>query len=244
MRHWELGAGSSGTWRKFHLYALLSASLLAPLAGSATENERTAVLPPPGGVSHEAELPSVLTIEDIQRYHWIFKVQESGNWAAADYEMKLLKDRLLVGHVLAQRYLGRTYKATYRELADWLRDYSEEADAAAIHGLAVQRRGAGSPAPTKPGSWAPALRYGGEGDLDALLAADGSRDAAALDNTYQPKDEIRRIAKTNPAKAEALLNAIDAKHLLDDADLDEARAAIADAYLSAGEAKRALAINA
>ena len=79
MRHWELGAGSSGTWRKFHLYALLSASLLAPLAGSATENERTAVLPPPGGVSHEAELPSVLTIEDIQRYHWIFKVQVSGN---------------------------------------------------------------------------------------------------------------------------------------------------------------------
>jgi soluble lytic murein transglycosylase-like protein len=37
---------------------------------------------------------------------------------------------------------------------------------------------------------------------------------------------------------------LDAKHLLDDADLDEVRAAIADAYMSAGEAKRALAINA
>lgn len=242
MRHWELGAGSSATWRKFHLYALISASLLAPLGGSATESQRTAVLPPPTG-AREADLPSVLTIEDVQRYHWIFGVQEAANWSAADYEMKLLKDRLLVGHVLAQRYLSKTYKASYKELADWLQNYGDEGDAAAIHTLAVQRKSAGAPAPAKPGAWAPALRYGGDGDLDALLAADGSRAATDLSNTYEPKDELKRIAKTNPAKAEALLNAMDAKHLLDDADLDEVRAAIADAYTAAGEAKRALAIN-
>ena len=218
--------------------------MLAPLGGSATENQRLAVLPPPGGAMHEAELPSVLTIDDVQRYHWIFQVQEAGNWSAADYEIKLLKDRLLVGHILAQRYLSKTYKASYGELADWLQNYGEEADAAAIHALAMQRKAAGAPAPTKPGSWAPALRYGGEGDLDALLAADGSRNSRDLDDAYQPKDELERIAKTNPAKAEALLNAMDAKHLLDDADLDEVRAAIADAYTSAGEEKRAQAINA
>src|SRR6266568_8502398 len=240
-----LGNGGQvlGDLRKFHLYALISASLLAPLGGSATESQRTAVLPPPNG-AREAELPRVLTIDDVQRYHWIFQVQDAGNWSAADYEMKLLKDRLLVGHVLAQRYLSKTYKASYRELADWLQNYGEEADATAIHGLAVQRKAAGAPAPTKPGAWAPALRYGGDGDLDALLAADSSRNPTDLENTYQPKDELRRIAKTNPAKAEALLNAMDAKHLLDDADLDEVRAAIADAYTAAGEAKRALAINA
>ena len=243
MRHWEMGAGSSATWRKFHLYALISASLLAPLAGSATESQRTAVLPPPTG-AREADLPSVLTIEDVQRYHWIFKIQEAANWAAADYEIKLLKDRLLVGHVLAQRYLSKTYKASYKELADWLQNYGDEGDAAAIHTLAVQRKSAGAPAPTKPGAWAPALRYGGEGDLDALVAADASRTATDLNDSYEPKDELKRIAKTNPAKAEALLNAMDAKHLLDDADLDDVRAAIADAYTAAGEAKRALAINA
>ena len=243
MRHWELGAGSSGTWRRFHLYALISASLLAPLGGSATESQRTAALPPPNG-AREAALPSVLTIDDVQRYHWIFQVQEAGNWSAADYEMKLLKDRLLVGHVLAQRYLSKTYKASYKELADWLQKYGDEGDAAAVHALAVQRKSAGAPAPTKPGTWAPALRYGGDGDLDALVAADGSRASTDLSNSYQPKDELKRIAKTNPAKAEALLNAMDARHLLDDADLDEVRAAIADAYTAAGETKRALAINA
>ncbi|HME92239.1 MAG TPA: lytic transglycosylase domain-containing protein [Myxococcaceae bacterium] len=158
--------------------------------------------------------------------------------------MKLLKDRLLVGHVLAQRYLSKTYKASYKELADWLQNYSDEGDAAAIHALAVQRKSAGGPAPSKPGAWAPALRYGGEGDLDALVAADASRTGTDLSDTYEPKDELKRIAKTNPAKAEALLNAMDARHLLDDADLDDVRAAIADAYMSAGEAKRALAINA
>src|SRR5215470_4933888 len=245
MGHWELGAGSSTTWRKVHLYALVSASLLAPLGGSASETQRTAGLPPPSGsAAREAALPSVLTIEDVQRYHWIFEVQAAANWAAADYEMTLLKDRLLVGHVLAQRYLSKTYKASYRELADWLQNYGDQADAAAIHGLALPRRDTGAPAPTKPGSWAPALRYGGDGDLDALLAADGSRNTKELDNSYQPKDELRRIAKTNPAKAEALLDAMDARHLLDDVDRDEVRAAIADAYMSAGEEKQALAINA
>src|SRR5690349_20004444 len=243
MRHWEMGARSSATWRKFHLYALISASLLAPLGGSATESQRTAVLPPPNG-AREAELPRVLTIDDVQRYHWIFQDQDAGNWSAADYEMKLLKDRLLVGHVLAQRYLSKTYKASYKELADWLQNYGEEGDAAAIHALAVQRKSAGAPAPTKPRAWAPAMRYGGEGDLDALVAADGSRTTNDLADAYEPKDEIKRIAKVNPSKAEALLNAMDAKHLLDDAELDEVRAAIADSYTAAGEAKRALAINA
>jgi soluble lytic murein transglycosylase-like protein len=201
------------------------------------------VLPPPTG-AREADLPRVLTIEDVQRYHWIFQVQYAGNWQAADYEMKLLKDKLLVGHVLAQRYLSKTYKASYKELADWLQNYGDEGDAAAIHTLAVQRKSAGAPAPSKPGAWAPALRYGGDGDLDALVAADASRTSTDINNAYEPKDEIKRIAKTNPAKAEALLNAMDARHLLDDADLDEVRAAIADAYTAAGEAKRALAINA
>src|SRR5215469_4099325 len=243
MRHWELGAGSSGTWRKFHLYALISASLLAPLGGSATESQRTAALHPPNGV-READLPGVLTTDDVHRYHWIFQVQEAGNWAAADYEMKLLKDRLLVGHVLAQRYLSKTYKASYKELADWLQKYGDEGDASAVHALAVQRKSAGAPAPTKPGAWAPALRYGGDGDLDALVAADGTRTSTDLNDSYEPKDELKRIAKTNPAKAEVLLNAMDARHLLDDPDLDEVRAAIADAYTAAGEAKRALAINA
>ena len=201
-----------------------------------------AVLPPLG--AREADLPRVLTVDDVQRYRWIFRIQEAGNWAAADYEMKILKDRLLVGHVLAQRYLSKTYKASYKELADWLQNYGDEGDAAAIHTLAVQRKSAGAPSPTKPGAWAPALRYGGDGDLDALVAADGSRTPNDLSNAYQPKDELERIAKTNPAKAEALLNAMDARHLLDDADLDEVRAAIADAYTAVGEPKRALAINA
>src|SRR5260370_29655137 len=199
MRCWELGAGSSATWRKIHLYALVSASLLAPLVGSASETQRTAVLPPPSGAAREADLPSVLTIEDIQRYHWIFQVQEAGNWPAADYEMKLLKDRLLVGHVLAQRYLTKTYKASYRELAEWLQNYGDEADAGAIHALALQRRDAGSPAPSKPGSWAPALRYGGDGDTDAPPSPHPRPTPKDLHTTHQPQDEPPRPAQPNPS---------------------------------------------
>jgi len=198
---------------------------------------RTASLPPPGGTVREAELPTVLTVEDVQRYLWIFHVQETANWAAADYEIGLLKDRLLLGQVLAQRYEHKSYKASYRELTDWLKSYGDQGDVRAIHALAVQRR-EGAPAPAKPSTAPPAARGGGDDDAESLLQS-----SEELDRAYQLRDEIRRVAQGNPTKAEAMLDGLEAKHLLDDADIDDVRAAVADAYLAAGEPKRAYAIT-
>jgi len=47
---------------------------------------------------------------------------------------------------------------------------------------------------------------------------------------------IRRLAQIDPAKAEAILAGSEAKALLDDADMDEARGIIAEGYLSVGDA--------
>ena len=61
-------------------------------------------------VNEDAELafPEILRHEDVDLYRQIFNVQEDGQWKQADRLIKQLKDRELMGHVMAQRYLHPT----------------------------------------------------------------------------------------------------------------------------------------
>ncbi|MEX2449511.1 MAG: lytic transglycosylase domain-containing protein, partial [Rhodospirillales bacterium] len=66
------------------------------------------------------DMPRVLSDADIERYAAIFSIQESGNWKAADRLIAKLGDKILLGHVLAQRYLHPTkYRTKYTELKAW-----------------------------------------------------------------------------------------------------------------------------
>ena len=49
-----------------------------------------------------------LNEEDIARYQHIFAFQDTGDWNAADEEIKKLHDLRLMGHVLYQRYMHPT----------------------------------------------------------------------------------------------------------------------------------------
>ena len=227
------------TWRKFHLYVVFGASLLAGIssAGNAGADDiRTAALPPPGGKFGGPELPSVLTIQDTQLYRRIFKAQEAGNWPAADRDIARLSDRLLMGQVLAQRYLHKNYRTAYVQLRDWLKTYGDEPDARAIHALALKRHPGGAPAPA-PSRGLPDLRFDNEADLDVRATSDRPLTAAERERVYQYKAELRRIAEANPAKAEAMLQSAEARHLLSEADMDEARGMIAEAYLSPAQSR-------
>jgi len=228
------------TWRKFHLYVVFGASLLAGISSAGTagaDDIRTAALPPPGGRFGGAELPSVLTIQDAQLYRRIFKVQEAGNWSAADRDIARLSDRLLMGQVMAQRYLHKNYRTTYVQLRDWLKTYGEEPDARAIHALALKRHPGGAPAPA-PSQGLPDLRFDSGTDLDVRATSERPLTAAERERAYQYKVELRRIAEASPAKAEAMLQTAEARHLLSEADMDEVRGMIADAYLSPAQSRR------
>lgn len=85
-----------------------------------------------------SELPQVLPAADAARYRHIFALQSDKNWAAASREIALLKDRRLVGDVLAQRYLGGYY-ASFDELAAWLKDYADHPEASAVYRMAMKR---------------------------------------------------------------------------------------------------------
>src|SRR5690349_7286160 len=115
MDGWKNGAGSARTWPENRLLkALCAAAALgtalsaAPEAGAA-EPVRTASLTPGSERLRETELPPALGGADAERYRHIFRLQAGGAWAAAEAEIRQLRDPLLLGHVQAQRFLHRKY---------------------------------------------------------------------------------------------------------------------------------------
>lgn len=93
----------------------------------------------------------VLGLADIARYRELFELQASGAWDRADVLIARLDDEILLGYVLAQRYLHPTaYRSSYEELADWLEHYADHPQAGRIHRLAMRRQPVGAPAPIEP----------------------------------------------------------------------------------------------
>ncbi len=233
------------TWlsnqRLTSLVALLLAVFAAPAAGSAAApGVQTAALTPAGELLRDAELPTILSRLDAARYRSIVALQDEGRWAAADGEIAALHDPLLLGHLLAQRYLHRAYPAKFAELSDWLAHYADLPAAHAIHALALRRRPAGAAAPTKPAGAPVALR----GVVDDPADLRPPAHAAASEAAAEAKLDIRRVSRMEPEEAERRLQDADGRHLLGDADYDEARADVAEGYLFVGENQKALLLAA
>jgi len=96
-------------------------------------------------------LPRVLSDADEDVYRQIFQVQKSGDWRTADFLMKQVDDPLLLGHVMAQRFLHPTaYRSKYAELKDWLAVYGDHPDAPRLYKLANKRKPANWKAPAQP----------------------------------------------------------------------------------------------
>ena len=65
--------------------------------------------------------PPHLGARDVELYREIFRVQERAEWDRADRLIARLDDRLLLGHVLYQRYMHPTgYRSQFAELSAWL----------------------------------------------------------------------------------------------------------------------------
>ncbi len=104
----------------------------------------------PAGAS---TLPDVLSSADERRYAEIFALQDEADWRAADRLIGALEDEILLGHVLAQRYLypdSSEYRSKFEELARWMEAYADLPDARRIYRLAKRRQPKGAKAPRKP----------------------------------------------------------------------------------------------
>jgi len=96
-------------------------------------------------------LPQPLSEEDAKLYRQIFSVQRKGDWRRANRLIKKLSNRILLGHVQAQRYLHPTrYRSRYLELSKWLKEYADHPDARRIYKLALRRKPRRYKAPVRP----------------------------------------------------------------------------------------------
>jgi len=130
---------------------MFGAALLAfaGVASPARGQEQTAATVPrlQGG---QVGLPSVLAAADALAYRRIFSAQAQGRFAQADADLALLNDRLLVGHVLADRLLGPHWRARPDELSAWLAAYADHPDAPRIHRLLRARSPRSAAMPPEP----------------------------------------------------------------------------------------------
>lgn len=85
-------------------------------------------------------LPEVLSDTDAALYAQIFDLQDAGKIKKADELIGQLSDKILMGHVLSQRYLHPSaYRSKYKELKKWLNAYADHPDAKRIYKLGGKR---------------------------------------------------------------------------------------------------------
>ncbi|HET6606979.1 MAG TPA: lytic transglycosylase domain-containing protein [Rhodopila sp.] len=95
-------------------------------------------------------LPRPLGPSDAALVRRSFAMQARGNIPEAIRAASQLEDPLLLGTILAERYLGRYHRSTVDELTDWLAQYDDLADAPAIHALLLTKLPRGAAAPPAP----------------------------------------------------------------------------------------------
>lgn len=84
-------------------------------------------------VSHE------LSKSDTQISRALFAAQKRGEFDEADTLIGQLDNNVLLGHVLAERYLSKAYRATAGELVQWMENYHDHPQAKRIAGLARKK---------------------------------------------------------------------------------------------------------
>lgn len=83
---------------------------------------------------------SALSSADQKQYESVFALQEAGNIEQADRYIRKIKDKILMGHVLYQRYMHPVaYQSRFEELAEWMSLYSDHPGAKDIYALAQKR---------------------------------------------------------------------------------------------------------
>ena len=109
---------------------------------------------------------------DVRNYKYAFSALEQNDFEEADNYLQKIDSNIIMGHVLAQKYLSPKYKTKYAELKEWLEEYNDLPMAGKIYKLAVKKGGAkGLVKPKKQREAAYISGWKNE-DIDHLNASD------------------------------------------------------------------------
>ncbi len=230
------------------LSALVLLVFAAPRGASAMEPDLPTARPPiPTPLSAaEAVVEETFTIlsnEDAALYRRIFRLQRDGKMQSADKLVAKLSDRILMGHVLYQRYMHpRAYRSKYPELKDWMKYYADHPDAERIYRLAVKRRPSNYKWPRKPG-W-PSVDVPGARSVSESRPAADSRPTVRRRTSYNMRYAQRRIKhwvrRGAPTKAYKYLSRKDIARHFDAIGYDEMLARIAEGFFMVDKNDQAL----
>lgn len=165
----------------------------APASGKGTGNHETAMAIPRislSGVNAGISMPQPLSPSDAMLMQRAFASQDKGDVAAAARLAARVQNPILLGHLLAARYLGRFHHSTAAELIAWLHRYGDEPDAPAIRALALRRVPKGTPVPPLP-------------------AAPVSAPKPAPDATRPSENAETRVVARNPSLDQAVAARLD-----------------------------------
>ena len=181
---------------------------------------------------------NILSASDIVNYQHIFESQEKCNWKKANKHIFLLNDKLLMGHVLSQRYLHpRCYRSQFIELTHWLKKYNDHPQARKIYILAIKRMPRGYKSPTKPikpkGIEREDLKISKQSEIyksKKKLSKNQRIEKQKLINSIKS-----RVNRGWPTGAVKLLNQRDVSKLLDQVEIDQQKELIAKGYFLANK---------
>ena len=194
------------------------------------------------GSAGAQSLPEPLGAADVIQYKRLIELQKNGNMKQAIREMGRLKDPVLKGHLLAQRYLHPTaWRSSYKELSSWLAAYNDHPDASRIYWLAKRRKpkNARSPKAPKPGYLNGYGQAGAHGYRPRIPASNAGR--ASPTRTASIARSIRRAIRRGwPSGALDIVNDPQNKRYLTAAEEGQLRGEIAHAYFIFGVDSKAI----
>ena len=226
--------------------AAIALSAPAARAGSAngnsapSDNMVAAIDGAAGLQGRPTGVPTVISGVDASLYGLAFGFTERRQWAAADRVMALVHDRLLIGHLLAARYLATGGRVQGSELKDWMAQYADLPEADGIYALARQRldgRVREIKPPARPDqSGVAAADDNSAAWEDFTVDADPSASAAKRNRIAHLKSRIRfelRHDRTDAATSAIARDETD--HMFAPADADEMKVALATTFFRTGD---------
>ncbi len=184
----------------------------------------------------------VLSDDDVYNYQQAYLYQEQCKWKSADRYILRIKNKSLLGHIYAQKFLHpNCYKSKYLELYYWLKKYSDHPQAKRIYKLAIRRMPAGYKSPTKPslplGIEAETIKSGNKNKYKSSkkLSSGQRSEKRKLINGIKS-----RVNRGWPTGAVQLINQRDVDLLLDQVEIDQQKELIAKGYFLANKNELAI----
>ena len=180
---------------------------------------------------------NILSERDVENYRQAYVFQEQCKWKSANRHILKISDTLLIGHVLAQRYLHpKCYRSKYLELYYWLKKYNDHPQAKRIYRLAIKRMPKGYKSPSKPIN-----PSGIVGDKIISKKSTMYKSSKKLSKNQRiEKQKILNAVKSRvnrgwPTGALKILQQRDVNILLDQVELDQQKELIAKGYFLANK---------